>query len=142
MSANSIGSINCFQIIGCCFTTVNKDRDGIIGGRLVRALPGAFVNGVCSIRAFGMILSTAARIFLIRSHTGGFGPTIDAAESKVSLNYSRFLDDDAVFSAVASSENDQGHAYAMRSSGTLSTAAIFFKAAVVPFLRPLSRSER
>jgi hypothetical protein len=31
--------------------------------------------------------------------------------------------------------------YAIRSSGTLSTSAIFFNAAVVPFLRPLSRSE-
>jgi len=31
--------------------------------------------------------------------------------------------------------------YAMRSSGTLSASAIFFKAAVVPFLRPLSKSE-
>jgi hypothetical protein len=31
--------------------------------------------------------------------------------------------------------------YAIRSSGTLSTSAIFFKAAVVPFRRPLSKSE-
>ena len=35
---------------------------------------------------------------------------------------------------------DQG-GYTIRSSGTLSTFAIFFKAAVVPFLRPFSRSE-
>ncbi len=31
--------------------------------------------------------------------------------------------------------------YTIRSSGTLSASAIFFKALVVPFRRPLSRSE-
>jgi predicted RNase H-like HicB family nuclease len=70
----------------------------------------------------------------------GLLAAIDEAAAARGLTRSAFL----ASAAREKIETQRDHGaipYAMRSSGTLSASAIFFKAAVVPFLRPLSRSE-